>query len=309
MERETKVWTSCRNGHTDPREFFLSMDDTTRRIEAVMHAVNNEPVEGEVYRGVPDKVWADGVGAAPLKPLPAGRAWLFARNRAVVTVRKHHARVRMTGPEGPASFWFFAPELVEWEGRQVGVYFDPVWPRQRAVITDATGEAGSTPNQIVCQAELAGRVPQFSCADGYDDEGGYERRRAYINAVRSEYRALGLHGKHLVKSAGVDDGRGNFSRVEMGGAQLSDFPRDTGEARTVNAEALLPDRGTAPDTGARLDFSRGTDGVEFLQPGTQARHPNGNAVRPRVAFDRDAAADHIARREAEARERGELIET
>ncbi len=210
MERQNKLWSACRDGRADPRDYFLSMEEVANRIESVMHAVNGEPVEGEIYRGVPDEVWAKGVSEQPLRLLPEDQGWLFARDRRVITVCKGMARVRLTGPAGPFSYWFHHESLYKYEGRQVAVYFDPYVEGGTAVITDAAGE---NPNEILCVAREAGRVPQFAMGDGYDDIAGYQRRRAFSNAVRTEYRALGIAGTRLARASELQDGRGNLASV------------------------------------------------------------------------------------------------
>ena len=349
FERSKKIFEACKRNAEDPRLHFLRGDELAGRLRDLLAFYGGDRIEGEVFYGKPEEVWAGGIAEhGDLLRLPEDQQYLFRRDWSVCKISQGWVKPsrtdEVTGRK--ASYFYQNPALfAERDGAEVLVYFDREDFESPAQIHDLDG-------RYLGAAEYFSRKGMF--LDGEMD--GHELRRLYAGAVMTLYAQIAPHcpSRQLpaeiaerravaaaLRDAGCEaggasrcdaatmeakwqDGRGGVARYEISsatedgrrqtGGQRSSVPgqsfqRDTGEARTVNAEALLPDRGTAPDTGARLDFSRGTDGVEFLQPGTQARHPNGNAVRPRVAFDRDAAADHIARREAEARERGELIET
>ena len=284
MERQNKLWSACRDGRADPRDYFLSMDEVANRIEGVMHAVNGEPVEGEIYRGVPDQVWNAGITQQPLRQLPADQAWLFARDRRIVTVCKGLARVRLTGPAGPFSYWFHHESLYKYEARQVAVYFDPYVEGGTAVITDADGE---NPNEILRVAQEAARVPQFAMADGYDDAAGYARRRAFSNAVRTEYRALGIAGTRLARASELQDGRGNLASVAVAASRDSGLrTQDSGLSPIIGRDLSARSQAEADS----VQFRRGRIDDPRLMPGnnqrTAATRPGAETPAADQDFDR-----------------------
>lgn len=218
MEAVNKLWTACRAGHRDPRDYFLSYEDTCKQLEAKVQYVNSEQVEGAIYQGIPNEIWHREGGDQRMTRLTAEQSYLFARDRHVVTVSKGHALVRKTSPDGVRlGWWFHHPELWRMEGRRVAIFMDDLAPSVGGTLVVAEGREAGT---VLGQAELVEGCPQFALgsdiATGSGAQAGVdalERRKAFTNAVRGEYRALGL--RHTIaRGTYASDGRGRVTSVE-----------------------------------------------------------------------------------------------
>lgn len=225
MEAVTKLWTACRAGHRDPRDYFLSYEDTCKQIESKLQYVNSEQVEGAIYQGIPNEIWHREGGDQRMTRLTAEQSYLFARDRHVVTVSKGHALVRKTAPDGVRmGWWFHHPELWRMEGRRIALFMDDMTPASGATLLIAEGrDAG----KVLGQADLVEGCPQFALGnDGPAAQSGVDaidRRKAFTDAVRGEYRALGLH-KTIAKGTYASDGRGRVVKAEQTSTPLEPTP-------------------------------------------------------------------------------------
>lgn len=221
MERENKLWTACRNGYTDPRKYFLSYEECCNQIEAKLAFVNSEPVEGTLYHGVPAEIYSQGITARPMEKLAPEKTWLFERDQRETTISKGHALVRYTTPEGRRAPWYFHNDnLWRHEGTPVHVYFDTLNPAAGGTIVARANCGKTKAGDVLGHADLVDGCPQFAL--GLQLEGGrgseaamdsMERRAAFNNAVRSEYRALGLGSRRLARVSQVNDGQGGIATV------------------------------------------------------------------------------------------------
>lgn len=254
MERETRLWMRMRSGHVDPRDYCLSFEQCSDEIEKTLHYVNSEPVEGLCYQGIPAQVWSEGIAAHPLQRLDAGQGWLFSRDKREITARKGHVLVRYTTPEGHRAGWYFHhPELYAAEGLKCALYFDHYAPGEGATIVLAEGrQAGA----VLGHAELVQGIPQFALglATGEDTAAadrllaGIDRKREFLDAVRSEYRALGIGGRRLARHSRVDDGAGRAVGISSGrcGAEGDPSPAVVVSAHESAARWTPSHRATAP---------------------------------------------------------------
>jgi len=234
MERETKIWMQCQRGERDPREYFLSAEENTQRIEQSLTYCNNEPVEGAIYNGVPAQIWYEAVAARPLERLNPESSWLFARDKRTVQADRSHIMIRYTNPQGDRSaWWFHHPELREFQGLKIHVYFDEYTPSAGAVLVVAEGRRAG---RILSGAQLVEGCPQFSLAPGsiMTDREAVERKKRHMNAVRSEYRATGADDFRWARGSRVDDGAG--TRIEVG----TSIPPRRQSMTTIEPEVKLP---------------------------------------------------------------------
>jgi Helix-turn-helix domain len=279
MERETRLWMRMRSGHVDPRDYCLSFEQCSDEIEKALHDVNSEPVEGLCYQGIPAQVWSEGIAANPLARLAPEQGWLFSRDKREITARKGHVLLRYTTPEGHrAGWWFHHPEMYAAEGLKCSVYFDHYAPGEGATIVLAEGRKAGT---VLGQAELVQGIPQFALGFQTGDDtaaadrllGALERKKEFLDAVRSEYRALGIGGRRLARTVRVDDGAGRAVQISSGrcGAEGDPSPAVV-ELAHESAARLTPSRRAASEP---VDF--------------------------------DAQLERTRRLEAEAMERGDLL--
>lgn len=237
MEKVNKIWTACREGRRDPRDYFLSYEDTCRQLDAKLQWVNSESVEGTIYHGIPNDLWVREGGDQRMTRLTAGQSHLFARDRHVVTINKGHALIRKTAPDGKRQGWYFYHEnLWRLEGRRVALYMDDFAPATGATIVAAEGQSAG---EVICQGEMVDGCPQFalSLTSDIDDTracDAIERRKKFGNAVRAEYRALGINHT-IAKGTYASDGRGRSGSAETSAPLQPAAPartRDIKPART-----------------------------------------------------------------------------
>ncbi len=248
IESVNKLWTACRAGRRDPRDHFLPYEDIVARLEAKLQWCNSEPVEGSIYRGIPNEVWLREGGDARMTRLRPDQAYLFCRDRSIVTVTKGHALVRATAPDGRRQAWYFHhPELWRHDGQRVALYFDKYAPAGGAYLVHADGPRA---NQAIGPAELVEGCPQF--AMGLDTEGdagaravaATGRRADFTRAVRAEYRALGL--RHTIaRGSYTSDGGGRATRAER--------PAPEAAAHREPARRKAPEPDIDPDELDRLE--------------------------------------------------------
>lgn len=248
MEAINKLWTECRQGRRDPRDHFLSYAACSEAIEAKLHYCNAEPVEGRLYHGIPAEMWQSGGGPERLQKLSAEQTYLFSRDRSELTVVKGHAMVRYTNPDGRRSaWWFHHADLWRHEGKRIALYFDRQSPESGGTLVHADGAHA---NRVIGRAEMVDGTPQFAL--GLDSAGesrgarasmdAYDRKKDFTNAVRAEYRALGMPGTRIARGSHASDGAGRSSTVEVGAARSGSS--EVGGERLTNPEPLAaPARG------------------------------------------------------------------
>jgi hypothetical protein len=278
MEQVNKLWTQCRLGHRDPRDYFLSFEDTVAALESKLQFVNAEPVEGTIYQGIPNELWLREGGDQRMTRLRPEQTYLFHRDRTLVTISKGHAMVRVSDPDGKRQAWYFHhPELWRHEGRRVALYYDKTCPEANPTLVHAEGREL---NQVIGEATLIDGCPQFAlgAAGAEDNEGrgkdGIIRRKGAEAAMRAEYRALGINHT-IARGSYATDGRGGSVKVEKGR-----------EVRGIDCEGNL-DRDTSSDRLRQkaIDSKRG--GID--------------------SYDEDAALLKIKQMEADAFQRGEIL--
>jgi len=186
-EKAKKIYEACkRPGGPDPREHFLSHLEITNRLRDMLAYLNSEPMEGEVFRGIPSQIWSEGVAQRPLFRLPEEQRWLYRRDWKVVRITNGWARVRLTDEMTSQrySLFYTAPEtFAQLEGQDVVVYYDRENFEQPAQILLAkTG-------QYLCSADYFERRGSF--LEG--DTTGHDVRKAWRNAVMSTYGTIAQH--------------------------------------------------------------------------------------------------------------------
>jgi hypothetical protein len=255
MERVNKLWTHCKMGYRDPREYFLSFDDACDQIEAKLHFVNGEPVEGVVYAGIPARLWEEGIKENPLRKLAEDQGYLFARDKRVLTVAREHVRARFTRPDGSHGMWWFhSPALRDLDGVKVAVYFDTYNAEAGATLVASEGrDAG----KVLGHADLIEGCPQFAMgADGVTDRDAINRKREFMDAVQSEYRSLGLGGKSGGRRRLTDDGKGRslvVTRPANGSAGATIQRSDPADDLMRRARELEKSRGSVKPDLAQIE--------------------------------------------------------
>jgi len=178
-ERAKRQFEACRRGSADPREHFLSGTELMTRLKGLIEFLNSEPMEGEVFKGVPRLLWEQGLREHPLRHLPDAESYLFRRSWHVTKVTRGWVTARFTDAQGERALARYCnPEhFPALEGREVAAYFDSEAPDEPAQIHDAaTGE-------FLCTAEGFGARGLF--LDHSRD--GHELKRRYNQALTTLY--------------------------------------------------------------------------------------------------------------------------
>lgn len=125
FERAKKVLGACNRGAADPALHFLRGDEVVKQLVGQLKYFVSEPVEGRVFRGVPQDLWAKAVAEYPLLRLPEDQRHLYRRHS--MSVRVHRGQISIPGltDTGLKTRWYYAaPFFALHEGREVLVYHD-----------------------------------------------------------------------------------------------------------------------------------------------------------------------------------------
>jgi len=191
FEKAKKIFQACQRGAEDPRHHFLSHTELAARMEGLLNYLADEPMEGEVFKGVPRQNWEAAVSQRPLfqfKGVPELEElrWLYRRNWSVVQITNGWARLRLTHPisgERYSLFYTNPSIFAQHEGEEVAVYFD----RERfedpaQIILAKTGE-------YLCEAQYVERTGSFLGSD----RTGHDMAKQWRNAVMSTYITIAKH--------------------------------------------------------------------------------------------------------------------
>jgi hypothetical protein len=184
-ERAKKLYQECQRGARDPREHFWSLTEMTAEIVKLMEYLANEPMEGEVFRGVPRQLWDNAIAERPLFHMVDEQRYLYRREWRGVQITQGWARVRLTAPDHARySLFYTNPRVFACiEGRDVIVYYDRENFEEPAQIHCArTGE-------FICDAQYEDRKGSFLSGD----RSGHDIRKLWRNAVVSAYGTIAKH--------------------------------------------------------------------------------------------------------------------
>jgi hypothetical protein len=137
MERENKLLAAAQAGTLDPRTAFVDLPVAIAAIEQAIDFHNKTPIESKHYgKWTPAVRWREDLAAHPRPRLDASLAYLWAPEVRTWTVRRACVGGMVEQPLGvsiPSHWW--APELLDAEGRKVTVHFDPWEAHAPATIT------------------------------------------------------------------------------------------------------------------------------------------------------------------------------
>jgi hypothetical protein len=153
-----------------------------KKLRAILEYVNHEPMEGEVFRGVPRLIFDQAVLERPLYRMQEDLAYLYRRDWKTLQIRQGYARVRLTDPiSGQRYSLFYSNPAVfaRCEGKAAVIYYDRENFERPAQIHGDDGE-------FLCEAQYVERVGSF--LEG--DLSGHELRKQWKHAVMTEYQTL-----------------------------------------------------------------------------------------------------------------------
>ncbi|MDD3885379.1 MAG: helix-turn-helix domain-containing protein [Victivallaceae bacterium] len=238
FEQANDDWSAIRKGTKHPATCgYWKLADLVEATAAAMNFIGADPMEGEIYQGVPDEKWAAELSVNPLSKPSRAQAVYLQPETGSATIRAGHIRVGVDSHG--AKFWFHSPTFAQLgAGYRVTYGFNPSDPEAGCYIFNAEegprARLGHAPGALICVADFVAGVPMFALSDNGDRESS-ERRQRFTEQVRLMYREIVPFGRG--KAARVDerrDGRGVVRRLESG---------------TVNANLS---REVAPSTNPRL---------------------------------------------------------
>lgn len=185
-EKTKKIYEECRRGKADPRNHFLSNIEMIKRLSGIIGYLNNEPMEGEVFRGTPSLLWQSGIKEYPLFQLEEEQKYLYQRDWKVLQIDRGWARVRLTDEMSSLRYSLFYgnPEVFAMlDGQRVIAYFDRQNFESPAQIHSATD------GSFICRAEYFERRGSFIDTDLT----GHDMRKRFNNAAISSYGTIVAH--------------------------------------------------------------------------------------------------------------------
>jgi len=181
FEKAKKIFQACQRGAADPRLHFLSGEEMAKRLRGILDFLNDEPMEGQVFKGVPRLLWEQATTEHPLYLLPTEKQYLFRRSWHVTKITRGLAKAKFEDLTGTRRTEYFTNPGVfaqpGMEGKEVVVYFDAGDPTQAAQIVDAAT------SEFICEAEFHDRPGMFLDAE----KNGHDLRRLYNQAVTTYY--------------------------------------------------------------------------------------------------------------------------
>lgn len=249
FEKAKKLFQQCSRPRAkiDPREHFLSQTEMLQRLKGLLEYMNNEPMEGEVFCGIPQQRFQNDVGQYPLYRLPEDMRWLYTREWRAVTITQGHARVRLTDEITGQRFslWYTNPAVfAEIEGVEVFVYYDKERFDEPAQIVAAKpcyvrGERIAA-GKFICAAQFEERVGSF--LDG--EQNAHELRKAWRNAVTTAYATIVPHAPSRQLPREIEQRRAESKAESRESSAGAGSPSTGIEQRSVKPSTL----GVRPST-------------------------------------------------------------
>ena len=261
MERENKLLAAAMAGSLDPREAFVDITIAMAALEEAIRFHTRTPLESKQYgKWIPEQRWREDLAAHPRPSLDASLAYLWAPEVRTWTVRRAAVGGMVEQPLGmslPSHWW--APELLDCEGRKVTVHFDPWEANAPATLTltDDWAVRGWKAGRVLasgvpCLEDLpaisknAADALAVHCGDEATEKA--KTMRATLRAiVLREYRALGTDGSRVrleSEKRAPEAGAARGQRPEVGSQRSEVEPanRSAAPAMPVNrSQRILTD--------------------------------------------------------------------
>jgi len=249
-ERVAALYQRCRRGEADPRAHFLSIDQAVAALRAAIADRNRALVQSRQYgRWVPADWWQREAPSV-LRPYPDSLRWLCYPVRKTVTVRGFMVRasVRLLDTHSTQFSWA-APELVDYHGAKVHLWFNPYDSAGRAAVTLAEDWRGRQAGEWICWADLANRTAHYTRARlGYtaDPDRTLEIISRCRHSLRRRVEAI-RGGAAVASVTEARDGAGRATRIERSSRPADPAGRDFAELRRRSRRA-------SADARRRTDF-------------------------------------------------------
>lgn len=252
-EKTTSLMLKCAAGRMHPAHAgFMHISELAEKNDAAMLRADNRPKMGRLLQGISQEMWDADVSASPLATVPQEKRHLFMPVKQVRPISGGHVRYKV--PHYGHLFSFAVPESCAHlgNGYRLLVCFDPADPYAGAMVFDAEVEGrrdfNAAPEQAYGIFPFSPDAPQLDLSNS----GNFDRKRKYLAAARTHFRATGMRQGTGASIDQVADGNGSSVRIARGLdiARPENIP--TGNTRA--AEALQSRRNfveAAPRAQAR----------------------------------------------------------
>ena len=269
-----KLWMETQRGLHDPSKCgWPSMEQACDWMGEAMKRCNYEPMKGRFLSGSPAQNYLEGIAARAetIKPLAREQAYLFSRDRAKSQVRQGVVRVRYSTADRRRPCWVFAcRDLHHLEEEDVLVYYDRICPAEGAVIVPT--RPGCLRRGQPTLLELIDEPVKFRLGHEhhFDDPGQreIERRKAQMDAVRSEIRILRPGHLPALRISNVRDGAGASATIEQRNSPIQEKP-----ARGRKAADEESTRGLSRSSRRTAPLSSDTDYMRRLEDQYREANP------------------------------------
>ncbi len=233
----SELYVKCRAGAADPRGRFPSLEQAVQGMENAIHFLNHDRIESARYgKWIPAERWARDLAENPRPALGAAEPWMVSPVSAKRRVSRNGISVAADGPGGlRMKYQFTGPDLWEWEGKDVEIYFDPLseWPLEATV----------------CKPGTAVVIARATCSNPYHEGGDPDAAKRLRETMRAEYRVLWRGGQALEKAAG----EGEIRAPEGTARVLRGEPADDLTTLDRRTPGQRPDREVRARDGGRLE--------------------------------------------------------
>jgi hypothetical protein len=199
FEKAKKRLQACQQGREKPSLHWPSQAELIRDLEAIWLEINREPLEGRVFRGVPDMLWNEAVRSYPLAVLPPEQRWLYARDWRAARVQRNAMVQIDLKPMGGKDHFYAAKFLAPLAGQPVHVYYDATNP----------GAGVEVLRPIGSRLEYLGRAewerPAGMFLDGRDT--AKKTRKATVETVRTMHATTAATAPSRQLPAAIADRR------------------------------------------------------------------------------------------------------
>jgi hypothetical protein len=246
-EKAKKLFQTCSRpgAKEDPRHHFLSYTEMVARLNQMLGYLNSEPMEGEVFHGVPQQKFDQARAEYPLLPLPRDMRWLYSRNWKATTITQGWARVRLTHEISGARYSLFycnPTVFAQHEGEGIVVYYDRENFEQPAhIILARTGE-------YLCEARYEDRKGSFLAGD----RTGHDIRKAWRNAVISAYGTIVKHAPSRQLPPEIAARREAARQLQSSDSDVAaELPSASEPVREVKTAVRIPRRASVSKAAPR----------------------------------------------------------
>lgn len=230
MERENKLLDQVQAGTLDPRTVFVDVTVAVAALEQAVQFHNRTPIESRQYgKWIPEQRYREDLAAYPRTSLDPALAYLWAPEVSTWTARRGCVGGMVEQPLGvslPSHWW--APALMDCDGRKVTAHFDPCPPKPSSTDTSGISQTQSALERL--QAGM-GRT-----GDEWQRLGSRLRQKFSLPDLGKELLSgFGIGSAFALANKAIESIQTQFQEAARSAKEVSDYV----EVLHQRAEAIL----------------------------------------------------------------------